>query len=111
MSNMKFDYPYKERNDFLKEVVSQLIKRRKELGVTQNNLNYDLGVADYLVAKWENGLRTPTSFHLYCWADALLCDLVITPRDYKPEAIEKQKAINDNITYEVNDKLKLFNNQ
>ena len=97
---MKFDYPYKQRDDFLKDVVSQLIKRRKELDVTQENLNLDLGVADYLVAKWENGIRTPTSFHLYCWADALSCDLMIIPRDFTPKVIEVKKATNDNLLSE-----------
>lgn len=75
--NMKFNYPYKTRNDFLKDVVTQLIKRRKELGITQEHLNYKLGVADRLISKWECGVRTPTSFHLYCWADALHSRLMI----------------------------------
>ena len=97
---MKFDYPYKVRDDFLKDVVTQLVKRRKELGVTQEKVNFDLGVADYLVAKWENGLKSPTSFHLYCWADSLLCDVVIVPRNFEPEPIEAKKARNDNVLIE-----------
>ncbi len=103
MSNMKFDYPSKVRNDFLKDVVSQLIKRRKELDITLETLNFDLGVADYLVAKWENGHRSPTSFHLYCWADVLNCDLMIVPRDFDLESIEFKKAINDNLIQEMID--------
>ena len=54
----------KTRDDFLKDVVKQLVKRRKELGITQEELNYKLGVADRLVSKWESGTRTPTSFQL-----------------------------------------------
>lgn len=79
--NMNFNYPNKTRDDFLKDVVKQLIKRRKELGVTQEELNYKLGVADRLISKWECGTRTPTSFHLYCWADALDSKLTIAAND------------------------------
>ncbi|WP_298511023.1 helix-turn-helix transcriptional regulator [uncultured Kordia sp.] len=68
---MKINYPYKTRDDFLKDVVSQLVTRRKELNLTQDDVNDILGVADRLVGKWECGVRTPTAFHLHCWIDAL----------------------------------------
>lgn len=69
--NLRFNYTNKERKDFLADVVKPMIKRRKDLGLTQEDIDNKLGVADRLVSKWECGLRTPTSFHLYCWADAL----------------------------------------
>ncbi|KAB8155082.1 helix-turn-helix domain-containing protein [Kordia sp. TARA_039_SRF] len=72
---MKITYPHKTRNDFLKGIVSQLVARRKELGLTQDDVNDLLGVADRLVSKWECGSRTPTSFNLHCWAEALKSDL------------------------------------
>ncbi|GAA3643720.1 hypothetical protein GCM10022397_30790 [Flavivirga jejuensis] len=75
MVNMRFDYPSKTRDDFLKEVVSQLRNKRIELGISQQDLNHKLGMADFLVTKWENGIRTPLAYHLYCWADALGCKL------------------------------------
>ncbi len=39
------------RDDFLKIVVRPMIARRKELGLTQDDVNYKLGVADRLVSK------------------------------------------------------------
>ncbi|MEC7754023.1 helix-turn-helix transcriptional regulator [uncultured Roseivirga sp.] len=78
---MKFNYPDKTRDDFLKDVVSQLVQRRRDLKMTQEELNYKLGVADRLVSKWECGDRTPTAFHLYCWSDALNGHLVFVPDD------------------------------
>ena len=39
--------------------------------MTEENFNHTLGVADNLVAKWECGIGTPTSFNLVCWAEVL----------------------------------------
>lgn len=43
-----------------------------------------LGVVDKLVSKWECGMRIPTSFHLYCWVDALKSMVTITANDNSP---------------------------
>ena len=67
----------KTRDDFLRDLIGQFIRRRKELGLTQDEVNFQLGVADRLVSKWECGDRTPTSFNLYCWADVLNTSLYI----------------------------------
>lgn len=93
--HIKFDYPNKVRNDFLGDVVRQLIKRRKNLGITQDQLNHVLGVADRLVSHWECGVRSPTAFHLYCWADALKSELIIIPKGYMPKP-DRHTAANDN---------------
>jgi transcriptional regulator with XRE-family HTH domain len=77
---MKFHYPQKVRDDFLKEIVSPMIKRRHELKMTQEILNHKLGVADSLVGKWECGMRTPLAYHLYCWADALEGRILFVPK-------------------------------
>jgi len=100
---MKFNYPKKTRTDFLKDVVLLLIARRLELGITQDELNHELGVADRLVSKWECGTRTPTSFHLYCWADALESMITVTANDNSPPTVfdETEKAVNDNILFNV----------
>ncbi len=74
---MRFDYPSKTRDDFLKEVVSLLRNKRIEMKISQQELNHRLGMADFLVTKWENGIRTPLAYHLYCWADALDSKLTI----------------------------------
>ena len=67
----KTRYSNKVRNDFLKDVVTELVELRHERGLTQEQLNHKLGMSDRLVSKWECGMRTPTGFNLYCWADAL----------------------------------------
>jgi len=101
--NIKFDYPFKARSDFLEDVVKLLIRRRLQLRITQDELNHKLGVADRLVSKWECGMRTPTSFHLYCWADALKSIVTITANDNSPPTVESEigKAVNDNLLFKV----------
>jgi len=69
--NIKFDHPNKTRTDFLEELIRSLAKRRYDLKMTQEELNYKLGMSDCMLNKWEAGHRSPTAFHLYCWADAL----------------------------------------
>ena len=69
------------REDFLKDLVIQLIDRRKLLKLTQDEVNSLMGNADRLVSKWECGERTPNSFNLYCWAIALNCELTLTAKD------------------------------
>lgn len=99
--NIKLDYPHKTRSDYLETLVKALVRRRLELNITQEELNHKLGVADRLVSKWECGTRTPLTFHLYCWADALQSRLVIIPNRIESKAIIsdlKQKAANDNFT-------------
>jgi transcriptional regulator with XRE-family HTH domain len=93
--NMNFNYPYRTREDFLEDVVKSLIDLRVKVNMTQDDINHKLGVADRLVSKWECGVRTPTSFHLYCWADALNGRLTIVSNDRNDKNITKQVA-NDN---------------
>ncbi|GAB1856118.1 hypothetical protein MHTCC0001_09530 [Flavobacteriaceae bacterium MHTCC 0001] len=97
MVNMRFDYPDKTRDDFLSEVVSLLKDKRLELGISQQELNARLGMADFLLTKWENGIRTPLSYHLYCWADALDCKLTIVDKTTPEHFFEVKKVINDNL--------------
>jgi len=85
--NIKFNYPFKTREDFLKDVVQPLVDRRKQLHLTQDELNYRLGMSDRLLSKWECGLRSPTSFHLHCWADALKGKFAFIPNDNTPQSI------------------------
>lgn len=88
--HIKFNYPNKVRSDFLHEVVKQLVKQRHSLGITQDDLNHTLGVADRLVSHWECGVRSPTAFHLYCWADALQSKLMIIPKGIETERLVNQ---------------------
>ena len=95
--NAKIVYPFKVREDFLRDVVGDLVSIRKDRKVTQEELNHMLGVADRLVSKWECGLRTPTAFNLYCWADALDARLKIVANDNDPQpcGLKLQKPAND----------------
>lgn len=71
----------KSREDFLQDVVKQLVDARHKAGMTQEMLNDALGIADRLVNKYECGIKSPSGFILYCWADALGCDVKIERRD------------------------------
>ena len=60
-------------------------------------------MVDRLLSKWECGIRTPTSFHLYYWADALKSKMTIVANDNLPPSstYKGQKAVNDNILFKV----------
>lgn len=79
---------FRTRHDFLNKVVEPMIKERNKLGMTQEELDFKLGVADRLVSHWECGRRTPTAFNLFCWAEALYGEIIFrssrnleTPKD------------------------------
>ena len=63
------------------DLVTQLKKRRYQLGLPQAALDDRIGCATGLVAKWETGNRKPTAFNLYCWAEALGCNLKLEVRN------------------------------
>jgi transcriptional regulator with XRE-family HTH domain len=69
--------PKQSLHKFGQKLINQMIKRREQLGLSQDELEEKIGVADALVAKWEVGIRKPSGFLLFCWADALECDLVL----------------------------------
>ena len=95
----RINYPHKVRRDFLHDVVRELVKQRQRLGITQDELNHILGVADRLVSHWECGIRSPTAFHLYCWADALESKLAIIPKQNEVHSLVNQlqrEVANDN---------------
>lgn len=69
------------RADFLKTIAKELAHIRRTFGLTQDKLNYRLGIADRLLNKWECGDKTPSGFNLYCWADALNERLITAPKE------------------------------
>jgi len=93
--NKQFTYPSKTREDFLHDIVKAMVKRRMDLGMTQEDVNHALNVADRLVSKWECGTRTPASFSLYCWADVLKGQIIFLPNEDLNITILKQPS-NDN---------------
>jgi DNA-binding transcriptional regulator YiaG len=76
-----FDKPNTTREDFLSDIVHQFIIRRQELNLSQEDIDLRMGNADRQCSKWECGLRTPTSFNLLCWAEALKAQLILSPND------------------------------
>ena len=73
-----------KEQEWITHVISQFTTRRYELEISQNELDHIIGCATGLVAKWETGNRKPTAFNLYCWAEALNCQINV-------------EAINDNM--------------
>lgn len=74
-----------------KSLRNSLRQRRMDMGLAQPDLDHVLGVAVGLVAKWEGGFRSPTSYNLYCWAKALGCDLVLVPRPERENADRRHR--------------------
>lgn len=87
------------RNGFLRDVVGLLVEHRKKQGISQEELNDRLGVADRLLGKWEAGSRQPTAFNLYCWADALELKLTVISQNSEAPKLavvqEKEPIIGD----------------
>lgn len=67
-------------NNFANTLIHQLVAQRTQMGRSQAQVNETIGVAEGLVAKWETGLRRPSGFLLFCWAEALECDLLLVPK-------------------------------
>lgn len=82
-----------------RELIHQFIELRRKRGMTQEECNYLLGVADFLVAKWECGMRVPKIFHMLCWAEALNARVVLLP--YDDDEWPEQKQANDNLLQEA----------
>jgi len=67
----------------------QLVERRHQLGLTQKNVVYRVGLTQHHLAKYEVGIRTPNAFILACWVQALGARLAVVPLDEAPTAVVK----------------------
>lgn len=83
----------------MKDIISN---RRKELGLTQQQLAEKLNVTDKVVSKWETGRCLPDTSMLLQLADVL----GISVNDLLNENAENQKSIKQTIKHEVNAKYK-----
>jgi ribosome-binding protein aMBF1 (putative translation factor) len=63
--------PSRQEELFYRDVVAQLVARRRELGLSQEQLSYNLGVTTMMVNKWEVLIRIPSAFYLMCWCHSL----------------------------------------
>lgn len=61
-------------------MVNQLIKRRHELGMSQEQLSFEIGCAKSLIHKWEQYKRVPSGFMLGCWVEALGLQIEVTEK-------------------------------
>ena len=66
---------------FAEDLIEQFRTARKNSGLTQEQVDDRLGIADGLTAKWENSFRKPTLFHAVCWAEALDQKLILSPSE------------------------------
>tara|TARA_R110000822_G_scaffold113041_2_gene244117 strand:- start:221 stop:466 length:246 start_codon:yes stop_codon:yes gene_type:complete len=67
----------KSNAEFQRELITQFVTRRQQLGISQRVLGEKIGVTDYLLAKWEGGHRRPSGFLMWCWAEALDVKIII----------------------------------
>jgi transcriptional regulator with XRE-family HTH domain len=56
---------------FYGRLVARLQARRVAIGMTQEELDQELGVSEGQVAKWESFARLPGAFMLVCWSNRL----------------------------------------
>lgn len=70
------------------DLLPQLIARRRQLGLTQDELGHRIGVTDALVGKYEARMRAPGAFLLACWVEALDARLVLEPRTGLVQALK-----------------------
>ena len=57
--------------------VAEVIARRKQLELSQAELDQMIGVSESMVAKWESKARFPGAFFFMCWAKALGVRLIV----------------------------------
>ncbi len=55
----------------------ELARRRRRLGLSQEELDERLGCAERMVSKWECGRHAPTLGALVAWAEALGLRIVL----------------------------------
>jgi DNA-binding transcriptional regulator YiaG len=60
-------------------IIDTLIDRRKQLGLSQRDVDALLGTPEALVSHWERGTRHPGAGYLTMWISVLKLKLVLTP--------------------------------
>jgi len=66
-------------------VVTQLVERRQQLGISQEELSFRIGCTKSLIHKWEQYKRVPSGFMLGCWVEALGLQIEVTEKCRKGE--------------------------
>lgn len=79
----------------LAPVIEKLKERRKELGLTQDDVCDYAGFPEGRIGHWEAGLATPSISSLIMWAQVLDCRLILggTPVPDRTQANEEHRLI------------------
>lgn len=78
---IKTSVPTPSELAFYGETIDNLISQRKAQGLRQGDLDFQLGVSDGYVAKWESKCRLPSAFYLMLWCEALGLRLQLLEHD------------------------------
>jgi transcriptional regulator with XRE-family HTH domain len=63
----------------IRTLVAALRAERQQQHVSQAELEHRIGLARGHVEKWERGVRSPGTFYLVCWGQALGLQLRFVP--------------------------------
>tara|TARA_R100001463_G_scaffold3017_2_gene12500 strand:- start:2946 stop:3197 length:252 start_codon:yes stop_codon:yes gene_type:complete len=74
---------------FHNQLITQFVKKRHELGISQMDLDEIIGVARGLVSKWEVGIRKPSGYLFCVWAEALGCELELSLKGGNHDGLNK----------------------
>jgi len=80
-TNIKSRQATKMEVQFYRELILELIDRRKRLKISQQELSDILGMSECYVNKWESGVKFPTMFSFMCWCNALNLKIKSEPID------------------------------
>ena len=58
-----------------KELIANLIAKRKKFNVDSRTLSHMIGVSDSLVGEWERLKKVPNAINLFAWCNALEIDI------------------------------------
>jgi ribosome-binding protein aMBF1 (putative translation factor) len=73
--------------DYYEAFIRRMVRERRRIGLSQEDVDARIGVTPGLCAKWENMLRLPGAFMLVCWANTLGVTLVPLGEDEERDEI------------------------
>lgn len=76
----------------IRGIVLTLRAERQRLGLSQERLEQDIGLTKGHVEKWERGVRSPGTFYLTCWAEALGLQVALVPISTAPAGPSRRTA-------------------
>ena len=92
-------------------IITKLTETRKQLNVSQFDLECKIGIARGYLSKWERGQRTPTFFNFICWISALGMEIEFKSASPKSANDNGELIANDNGELVANDNREYINNK